>query len=338
MKKVVHLFYLGILGVFVMVSCQQTASDAGKTTVAGDSAATKKDPLPSWNDPLKKEIIDYVSKVTTEGTPDFVPVKDRIATFDNDGTLWAEIPLVQELFAYYRVKQIVTANPALAKKQPFLAVVTKDKAYFEKGGEKALIQLVGATHTGMTEESFEKDAKEFFSSAVYPGRNVPISKIVYQPQIELLDYLRASGFTTYIVTGGTIELVRAISDSLYGIPKNQVVGTTFKYVYVDSNRSIMRQPAIDLLCDKAGKPVGIQMHIGQKPIFSAGNERSGGDIEMSKFCQSNHYPSFQLIVNHNDSLREYYYQEKDSASLKAAVRNKWHIISMKDDWKTIFPR
>jgi len=153
-----------------------------------------------------------------------------------------------------------------------------------------------------------------------------------------LGYLRASGFTTYIVTGGTIELVRAISDSLYGIPKNQVVGTTFKYVYVDSNRSIMRQPAIDLLCDKAGKPVGIQMHIGQKPIFSAGNERSGGDIEMSKFCQSNHYPSFQLIVNHNDSLREYYYQEKDSASLKAAVRNKWHIISMKDDWKTIFPR
>jgi hypothetical protein len=320
------------------VSCQQRASDAGKSTGAADSAVAKKDPLPSWNDPLKQEITDYVHKVSTEGTPDFVPVKDRIATFDNDGTLWAEMPLVQELFAYYRVKQIVTANPALAKKQPFLAVVTKDKAYFEKGGEKALIQLVGATHTGMTEESFEKDAKEFFSSAVYPGRNVPISKIVYQPQIELLGYLRASGFTTYIVTGGTIELVRAISDSLYGIPKNQVVGTTFKYVYVDSNRSIMREPAIDLLCDKAGKPVGIQVHIGQKPIFSAGNERSGGDIEMSKFCQSNHYPSFQLIVNHNDSLREYYYQEKDSASLKAAVQNKWHIISMKDDWKTIFPR
>ena len=338
MKKIVHRFYLGILGVFFIVSCQQTASDAGKTTANGDSAVAKKDPLPSWNDPLKQEIMDYVKKISTEGSPDFVPVKDRIATFDNDGTLWAEIPLVQELFAYYRVKQIVTANPALAKKQPFLAVVTKDKAYFEKGGEKALIQLVGATHTGMTEESFEKDAKEFFASAVYPGRNVPISKIVYQPQLELLNYLRASGFTTYIVTGGTIELVRAISDSLYGIPKNQVVGTTFKYVFVDSNRSIMREPAIDLLCDKAGKPVGIQMHIGQKPIFSAGNERSGGDIEMNKFCQSNHYPSFQLIVNHNDSLREYYYQEKDSASLKAAVQNKWHIISMKDDWKTIFPR
>jgi hypothetical protein len=338
MKKIIKLICLGFPLVFFMVSCQQTASDAGKTAATGDSAVAKKDPLPSWNDPLKQEIIDYVNRVSTEGSSDFVPVKDRIATFDNDGTLWAEMPLVQELFAYYRVKQIVTANPALAKKQPFLAVVTKDKAYFEKGGEKALIQLVGATHTGMTEESFETDAKDFFASAVYPGRNVPISKIVYQPQLELLSYLRANGFMTYIVTGGTIELVRAISDSLYGIPKNQVVGTTFKYEYVDSNRSIMREPAIDLLCDKAGKPVGIQVHIGQKPIFSAGNERSSGDIEMSKFCQSNHYPSFQLIVNHNDSLREFYYQEKDSASLKAAVQNKWHIVNMKEDWKTIFPQ
>ena len=338
MKRRINLVWVGFSIVFFIVSCQQKASDSVNTVAAGDSAVVKKDPLPSWNDPLKQEIIDYVNKVSTEGTPDFVPIKDRIATFDNDGTLWAEMPLVQELFAYYRVKQIVTANPALAKKQPFLAVVTKDKGYFEKGGEKALIQLVGATHTGMTEESFEKDAKDFFASAVYPGRNVTISKIVYLPQLELLTYLRANGFTTYIVTGGTIELVRAISDSLYGIPKNQVVGTTFKYEYVDSNRSIMREPAIDLLCDKAGKPVGIQVHIGQKPIFSAGNERSAGDIEMSKFCQSNHYSSFQLIVNHNDSLREYYYQEKDSASLKAAVQNKWHIVNMKQDWKTIFPQ
>jgi hypothetical protein len=322
---------------FLISSCQQASQQTGASP-ATDSASTVKDPLPSWNDPLRKEIIDYVENVSKDGSPGFVPVKDRIATFDNDGTLWAEMPLVQELFAYYRVKQIVTANPALAKKQPFLAVVTKDKAYFEKGGEKALIQLVAATHTGMTEESFEADAKDFFASAIYPGRNVPISKIVYQPQLELLSYLRANGFTTYIVTGGTIELVRVISDTLYGIPKNQVVGTTFKYEFVDSSRSIMREPAIDLLCDKAGKPVGIQVHIGQKPIFSAGNERSSGDIAMSKFCQSNHYPSFQMIVNHNDSLREYYYQEPDSASLKAAVQYKWHIMNMKEDWKTVFPK
>jgi hypothetical protein len=323
---------------FFLTACQHTTDDSVKTNAPGDSVAMTRDPLPSWNDPLKQDILDYVNKVTKEGSSDFVPERDRIATFDNDGTLWAEMPLVQELFAYYRVKKMVAANPALAKKQPFLAVVSKDKAYFEKGGKKALIQLVLATHTGMTEEQFEEDVKDFAATAMYPGRNVPLSKIVYQPQLELLSFLRANGFKTYIVSGGTIELMRTISQSFYGIPKNQVVGTTFKYAFIDSNRSIMREPALDIFCDEAEKPVGIQIHIGQKPIFSAGNERTGGDIAMSEFCQSNHYPSFQLIVNHNDSLREYYYQEKDSASLKAAVQNKWHIVSMKDDWKTIFPQ
>jgi hypothetical protein len=331
------LYVIGATVCF-LTACSHASDDQSKTTTASDTTSVAKDPLPSWNDPLKGDIIAYVTKVSKEGSADFIPVKDRIATFDNDGTLWAEIPLVQELFAYYRVKQIVTANPALAKKQPFLAVVTKDKAYFEKGGEKALIQLIAATHTGLTEDQFETDANDFFSTATYPGRNVPIRKIIYQPQLELLNYLRANGFTTYIVTGGTIEFVRAISDAYYGIPKSQVVGTTFKYAFVDSNRTIMRQPAIDLLCDKAGKPVGIQTHIGQRPVFSAGNERSGGDIEMSKYCQSNHYPNFQLIVNHDDSTREYFYQEKDSASLKAAAQYKWHVISMKNDWKTIFPQ
>lgn len=335
MKRLLYILYAFT---FFLISCSHVSDQAANTTSASDSTHVTRDPLPSWNDPVKGEIMAYVNKVSKDGSPDFIPLKDRIATIDNDGTLLAEIPLVQELFAYYRVKKLVTANPALAKKQPFHAVVTKDKAYFEKGGDKALIQLVAATHTGMTEDQFEADAKDFFATATYPGRNVPIQKIVYQPQLELLNYLRANGFITYIVTGGTIELVRTISDSFYGIPKNQVVGTTFKYAFVDSNRTIMREPAIDLLCDKAGKPVGIQSHIGQRPVFSMGNERSGGDIEMCKFCQSNHYPSFQMIVNHDDSSREYYYQEKDSASLKAAARYKWHVISMKDDWKTIFPQ
>jgi haloacid dehalogenase-like hydrolase len=338
MKRFFNIIYIVCSTAFFSTACSHASDEANKTTTTGDSSSVTKDPLSSWNDPLKADIIAYVTKVSKEGSPDFVPLKDRIATIDNDGTLWAEIPLVQELFAYYRVKKMVTANPALAKKQPFMAVVTKDKAYFEKGGEKALIQLVAATHTGMTEDQFEVDAKDFFATAIYPGRNVPIQKIVYQPQLELLNYLRANGFMTYIVTGGTIELVRTISGSFYGIPKNQVVGTTFKYAFVDSNCTIMREPAIDLLCDKAGKPVGIQSHIGQRPIFSMGNERSGGDIEMCKFCQSNHYTSFQMIVNHDDSAREYYYQEKDSASLKAAAQNKWHVISMKNDWKTIFPQ
>ena len=337
MKKILNIGYTIFAIVFFSTACSHSSDEANKTANSGDSTTVAKDPLPSWNNPLREDIIAYVTKVSKEGSPDFVPLKDRVATFDNDGTLWAEMPLVQELFAYYRVKKIIAANPALAKKQPFMAVVTKDKAYFEKGGEKALIQLVAATHTGMTEDQFEADAKDFFATAIYPGRNVPIQKIVYQPQLELLNYLRAHGFMTYIVTGGTIELVRTISDSFYGIPKNQVVGTTFKYAFVDSTRSIIREAAIDLLCDKAGKPVGIQSHIGQRPIFSMGNERSGGDIAMCEFCQSNHYPNFQMIVNHDDSTREYFYQEKDSASLKAAAKNKWHVVSMKNDWKAIFP-
>jgi len=195
---------------------------------------------------------------------------------------------------------------------------------------------VAATHTGMTEEQFEADAKAFFAVAIYPERNVPIKQITYQPQLELLSYLRANGFKTFICSGGTIELIRAISADYYGIPKEQVIGTSFKYRFLDSSRSILREPALDLLTDKAGKPVGIQLHIGKRPVFSAGNVRSGGDIEMLEFCQSNKYPSFQLMVNHDDSTREYFYQEKDSASLKASALNKWHVVSMKNDWKTIF--
>lgn len=320
---------------FFIVSCQHSSDDTSKSNSAGDSAIVAKDPLPSWNEgTLKQDIIAYVTKVSKEESPDFIPLKSRIATFDNDGTLWSEKPYVQELFAFFRVKKMVEANPSLAKKQPFMAVVTKDKAYFERGGEKALLQLVAATHTGITEDQFEGDAQEFFATAKYPGRNVPIRQITYQPQLELLDYLRSNGFKTFIVTGGTIELVRAISDTFYGVSKEQVVGTTFKYEFVDSNRSILREPAIDLLNDKAGKPVGIQIHIGQRPVFSVGN--TVGDIAMCKFCQSNHYPSFQMMVNHTDSAREYYYI--DSVAIKTAVQNNWHVISMKDDWKTIFPK
>ncbi|WP_337968031.1 HAD family hydrolase [uncultured Flavobacterium sp.] len=331
-----------ILPLFLLLlgSCKKSDTLTTTTSPKDSTAAvaTSGDPLPSWNDgALKKDIIAYVTKVTKEGTPDFIPVEDRIATFDNDGTLWAEKPYVQELFAFYRVKKLVTANPALAQKQPFKAVVEKDKTYFEKGGDKALIELVAATHTGLTEDEFEAEAKEFFAGAQYPGKNVPLKQIRYQPQLELLNYLRANGFKTFIVTGGTIELVRAISADFYGIPKNQVVGTSFKYKYDADKNSIIREPALDLLNDKEGKPVGIQLHIGQRPVFACGNEGGAGDLAMLKYSQGSKYPSFQLIVNHNDSIREYSYQEKDNLSLNTAAKNKYHVISMKDDWKKIFP-
>lgn len=331
--------YVLSLFLFLLVSCKNKSDD--KTVVnSRDSTAVvtnSGDPLPSWNDgTLKSDIIAYVEKVTKEGSPDFIPIKDRIATFDNDGTLWAEKPYVQELFAFYRVKKMVEANPALAQKQPFKAVVEKDKTFFEKGGDKALIELVAATHTGMSEDEFETSVSDFFKDAKYPGKNIPVKLIRYQPQLELLNYLRANGFKTYIVTGGTIEVVRGISEDFYGIPKDQVVGTSFKYKYDNAKNVVLREPALDHFNDKEGKPVGIQLHIGQRPVFACGNEGGAGDIAMLQYSQGNKYPSFQLLVNHNDAVREYSYQEKDNASLNAAAKNKWHVVDMKKDWKKVF--
>lgn len=324
--------------VLFFLSCKKSETSTTPTT---DTKQTETnisgDPLPSWNDgTLKSDIIAYVEKVTKKGSQDFIPEEYRIATFDNDGTLWAEKPLVQELFAFYRVKKMVEANPALAQKQPFKAVLEKDKSYFEKGGEKALIELVAATHTGMSEDEFETSVNDFFKEAKYPGKNVAVKQIRYQPQLELLNYLRTNGFKTYIVTGGTIEVVRGIAQDFYGIPKNQVVGTSFKYKYDPEKNVVLREPALDLFNDKEGKPVSIQLHIGQRPVFACGNEGGAGDIAMLKYSQGNKYPSFQLLVNHNDSIREFSYQEKDNASLNAAAKNKWHVIDMKKDWKKVF--
>ena len=341
LKNVVMYKKIYLLPVFLLllISCKKSESSTTSENPKDSTevVATSGDPLPSWNDgALKKDIIDYVTKVTKEGSPDFIPIENRIATFDNDGTLWAEKPYVQELFAFYRVKKMVEAKPELAQRQPFKAVVEKDKTFFEKGGEKALIELVAATHTGMTEDEFEASTKEFFAEAKYPGKNVTLKQIRYQPQLELLNYLRANGFKTFIVTGGTIELVRAISADFYGIPKEQVVGTSFKYKFDDVTGNIIRQPALDLLDDKVGKPVGIQLHIGQRPVFACGNEGGAGDLAMLKYSQGSKYPSFQMLVNHNDSIREYSYQEKDNLSLNTAAKNKYHVISMKDDWKKVF--
>ena len=335
MRKKIHLLSLIVLFFF---SCKKSDGLTSPTTENNQTETTiSGDPLPSWNQgPLKSDIIAYVEKVTKKGNPAFIPEEDRIATFDNDGTLWAEKPYVQELFAFYQVKKMVEAKPELAQKQPFKAVIEKDKTFFEKGGEKALVELVAATHTGMTEDEFEASVTAFFKDAKYPGKNVPVKQIRYQPQLELLNYLRANGFKTYIVTGGTIEVVRAIAQDFYGIPKDQVVGTSFKYKYDEAKNAVQREAALDHFNDKEGKPVGIQLHIGKRPVFACGNEGGAGDIAMLKYSQGNKYPSFQLLVNHNDSIREYSYQEKDNASLNAAAKNKWHVVDMKKDWKKVF--
>ncbi|PZF72260.1 haloacid dehalogenase-like hydrolase [Taibaiella soli] len=318
-------------------SCQPSGDNKTDTTKAADK--TTSDPLPSWNDgALKQSIIAYVTKVTKQGSPDFIPEEARMATFDNDGTLWAEQPLVQELFAYYMAGKMMEKNPALAQKQPFKAIAEKDKAYFQKNGEKALLEVVISTQAGMSEDDYEAAARAFFSTAHYPRPEVPIKNITYQPQIELLTYLRANGFKTFLCSGGDVDFMRVISKDYYGIPKEQVIGTMFQYEFIDSNRTNYRKQALWHFNDQKKKPVGIQIVIGQRPVFACGNERSGGDIAMLEYCQSNKYASFQMIINHDDSVREFFYQEKDTASLKAAAKNNWHVASMKNDWKTIFTK
>jgi hypothetical protein len=327
-----------VFALSILQGCKQ--KDSAEIEKKSSAAQSEKidDPLPSWeNDSLKQDLIRFVRDATDSTSAGFIPKAARIATFDNDGTLWAERPYVQELFAFFMVKKMVETQPSLAEKQPFKAVISKDKSWFEKGGEKAALQLILETHTGMSQASFDSSVKEFFASASYPGLNVPIRKIVYQPQQELLQYLRDNGFVIFICTGGTVDFVRSISLELYGIPPYQVIGSSFRYEFQDSDRSIVRRSEIVHLNDKSGKPADIQEHIGLRPVFACGNEGGAGDIAMLSYSQGNQYPSFQLLVNHDDSTREFFYQEKDNASLVAAAKNRWHVVSIKKNWKHVFP-
>jgi hypothetical protein len=297
------------------------------------------DPLPSWNnDTLKASIIGFVKSVATEGSPGFVPAEDRIATFDNDGTLWAEQPLIEGLFMFFRARQMMEEKPSLKNILPYKAIAAGDMSFLKTMSERDLIKFFIATHSNLTAAEFKKDAHEFFAVAKSPA-GVPIAQLVYQPQVELQEYLRANGFKTYICSGGDVDFMRVISWQYYGVPPHQVIGSSSKYVYKDSAgvNDLYRSPALAVFNDKQQKPVSIQTYIGKRPIFACGNEGGGGDIYMLRFSQGQTtYPSYQLIVNHNDKDREFYYQEKDNKSLDWATRYGWHVISMKDDWKTIF--
>lgn len=329
MKKAIYLSWFLALG---LLGACGSKNEGAKTSTANAS-----DPLPSWNDgELKQSIMDYVTSVSTEGGTNFIPEADRIATFDNDGTLWSEMPIVQGMFAFFRAKQMIAENPNLKNKEPFKAIATNDTAYLHKMGEKELIELVLLTHTGLTASEFDKEANLFYEKAKDPKSGKTIAEMVYKPQVELLQYLRSHGFKTYICSGGTIDFMRPISEKFYGIPPEQVIGTQFKYALTDSTNELTRLPEFLGICDKQTKPVNIQYHIGKRPVFACGNERSGGDIYMLRYTQGSKYPSFQLLVNHDDAAREHLYQEKDSISLKWAAKYNFHVVSMKEDWKTIF--
>jgi phosphoglycolate phosphatase-like HAD superfamily hydrolase len=302
------------------------------------------DPLPSWNDtPPKKAIVTFVERVTRDGSPDFVPVAERIATFDNDGTLWAEQPIYfQLLFAIDRVKTLAPQHPEWKDKEPFASLLKGDVKAALAVGEKAILELVMATHAGMTTAEFEKIVKNWIATAKHPKTGKRYSEMVYQPMLELLAYLRANGFKTFIVSGGGIEFMRPWTEKVYGIPPEQVIGSSIKTTYEvrDGKPLIVRLPELNFIDDKAGKPVGINQHIGRQPIMACGN--SDGDFEMLEWTTAGTGLRFGLLVHHTDDKREWAY-DRDSHigkldhGLDEGPRRGWTIVNMRDDWRVIFP-
>jgi phosphoserine phosphatase len=315
------------------------------------AAAQSSDPLPSWNDgPAKQAIVEFVEAVTTEGGADFVPPDDRIATFDQDGTLWVSHPLyTQAMFALDRVVELAPEHPEWEDREPFKAVLTGDRAAMAKFGEGDWAEIIGATHAGMTTEQFVKIAGDWLAKAQHERFKRPYTELVYQPMLEVMDYLRDNGFRTYIVTGGGQEFVRVYSEEVYGVPPEQVVGSSIvtKYEYRDGEPVLMREPKVFFIDDKAGKAIGINLFIGKRPYAAFGN--SGGDREMLEWTGAGDGARLKMLVLHDDAEREYAYGPANglpdtkvgtfSQALADEAKAKgWVVISMKNDWKTIFAR
>lgn len=302
------------------------------------------DPLPSWNDgKAKQSVLAFVEKVTKPGSPDFVPVAERIATFDNDGTLWVEQPMYTQLaFALDRVKALAGKHPQWKEKQPFQAALAGDLKEVAAAGEKGLLELVMATHAGMTAEEFETVVKDWLATARHPRFKRPYTECVYQPMLELLTFLRASGFKTFIVSGGGVEFMRPFTEKVYRIPPEQVVGSTIKTKYElrDGKPVLLRLPELDFIDDKAGKPVGISKFIGRRPIMAVGN--SDGDFEMLEWTTSGKGPRLSLLVHHTDAEREYAYDRQShfgrlDKGLDEAPKRGWIVVDIKKDWQVVFP-
>jgi hypothetical protein len=314
------------------------------------NAAFAADPLPSWNDgPAKQGIISFVEKVTKEGSPAFVPPAERIATFDNDGTLWCEQPLpVQLYFALDRVKALAPRHPEWKDKEPFASLLKGDLKTALAGADHALLELVMATHTGMTTVEFEQIVKDWIATAKHPKTGKLYTEMVYQPMLEVLAYLRANGFKNFIVSGGGIEFMRPWAEKIYGIPPEQVIGSSIKTKFEmrDGKPVLVRLPELNFNDDKSGKPVGINQHIGRRPIAAFGN--SDGDKQMLEYTQGGSGARFMLLVLHDDEAREYAYGPAQGlpdvklgaftpALYEQAKKEGWTVVSMKDDWKAVFP-
>jgi phosphoserine phosphatase len=312
-------------------------------------ASAQTSALASWNDgPAKQAIVSFVTRATDKSGPNYVSPEDRIATFDQDGTLWVEHPLyAQAMFALTRVHELASQHPEWKQNEPFKAVLTNDRAAMGRFSESDWERIIAATHTGMTTEAFRDLVKQWLATARDPRFHQPYTSLVYQPMLEVMDYLRANGFKTYIVTGGGQEFVRVYSQSVYGVPPEQVVGSSIltKYEYQDGKPILMREPKVFFIDDQTGKPIGINLFIGKRPYAAFGN--STGDQQMLEWTQAGDGARLMMLVLHDDPEREYAYGPAGGlpdtkvgtftqALYDEAKSRGWTVISMKNDWKHIF--
>jgi hypothetical protein len=306
--------------------------------------ASAADPLPSWNEGAAKQaVVQFVNGVTNRAGPKYVAPAERIAVFDNDGTLWVEQPMyVQLAFVLDRVKGLAPKHPEWQEKPPFKAALANDLQALAASGERGLVELVMATHAGMTAQQFDKVVTDWLAKARHPKFKRPYTELVYQPMLELLAYLRANGFKTYIVSGGGLEFMRPWTEKVYGVPPEQVVGSTIKtkYEFQEGKPVIVRLPEVDFIDDKAGKPVGIHKFIGRRPLAAFGN--SDGDLEMLQWTAAGPGARLMLLVHHTDAQREFAYDRQSpigrlDKALNMATRRGWVVVDMQKDWKRIFP-
>lgn len=299
--------------------------------------------LPSWNDgAARAAILDFVERVTKKGGPDYVLPAERIATFDNDGTLWCEQPMQPQLFFLIdRMKELAAKDPSLNDRQPYKALLDGDLKTLRELGKEALLQLAFATHAGMSDEAFDQIAKAWFAASRHPKYGKPFNRCTYQPQLELLDYLRANAFKIYIVSGGGIDLIRAFAEEAYGIPREQVIGSSarLRYELQDGKAVLMKDPELNSFDDREVKPANIGLHIGRRPILAFGN--SDGDLVMLRHCKTGSGVRLALLIHHDDGEREVAYDRDFRLSPLAEALDKANdygitVVSMKRDWKTVF--
>ncbi len=336
MKKK-FLFLIVCVSLFLLSSCKKEQTK---------SVTTKVNALTSFNQvKSKKEIINYVTKITTKGSTSFVPVKDRIAVFDNDGTLWVEQPLPSQVyFAIDRIKELAKTGDFNWEKQfPFSAIIENDSAALKKIGKKEVIQIVGKAHATNTVEDLDSLVKKWLQTAKHPVLKQPYTNLVYQPMLEVIHYLKENKFKIFIVSGGSLEFMRVWAPEIYGIDKDRIIGSTFKTQpkIEEENIEITQTETFDFNDDHEGKVIAINKFIGQKPIMIFGN--SDGDLEMMEYATTNNpYTTLMVYLNHTDKEREFYYTSKMLAGtlvkgMEVAKTKNWTIIDMKNDWKTVFP-